>query len=609
MLAWAASPAHAAWPSIAPQASALQPENTTEDAVQIADYWMGGGAPLGLPAGALASIMQEPNDQDGAASTQGQTPQTTVQRQRQKNETKKASLAWLNGGEALGISTPSLASAVSLLGAATYAQEDAEAEDESVGPEDVKEDALGLSEGEVSTAALTLQQQRRNDSTCAGHFFLYVDQAAYNETWHADRVLTKVVRAPIHLVDLCKMQSGFCQPLFLERLRNHPCRTRTLTKETPIAVANPLHRAINRSWSDEVLIRMFHRGFESSYRMLQNLPQYVRSHPHVYLFESGEHQNMRGYDVVKPPQAITFGTGDPMWATHTSRMYYEPKVPNTTTACYLYKPNDQYVSMPYYEPYSQDGKEKEPPFEYYAAARKNTKRPIDVFYYAGIHGMGVNLRSRLYTVCDAAQKTGNINWACPRKPLPRAEGFRMVAKSKFCLIPVGDAPGRVFMFQVLQRGCIPVLFSSCTESLILQSHTHLLPADPVGEIAQAAESRSEHWWGQKLFSESSETGQTGSSATFGKRKWSMLLNQTAVMTSETYMIDALNSITEDEVAEMRGTITDTVARRITYSPRARDDDALAFAINHMLHKGRGMPTNGPTIPADFKLWYPPQDET
>ena len=451
-------------------------------------------------------------------------------------------------------------------------------------------EALGLPEGGVSTTALTPQQEQQQEmrlhsstSKCPdGHFYLYVDPVAHNETWENDPVLSAAFRPwDIKLIALCKFQSGYCQPSFRERLDNHPCRTQKLTMDTPIVVGNLLHRAMNRSHSNTVLDRMFTRGFESSYRMLQNLPGYVRSHPHVYLFETGEHQNMRGYDPVKPRQAITIGTGDPMWVRHSSRDYDEPRVPDSRQACYLQKKDDQYVTMPYFEPFSKDGQEKEPSFEAYAAMRKKVERPLSVFYYAGLHGMGVELRSRLYDVCDAAQKAGTGNWVCPKKPLPRAEGFRMLEKSKFCLIPVGDAPGRVFMFQAIQRGCIPVLFSSCTDSVTLHSLTHLLPADPAAS----------------------------SSSQFGKRKWSMLMNQTAVMSTTSYLIDALDSISEEEVAEMRAAITDAVARRVTFSPKATNDDALAFVINHILRKGRGLPAgDGPSTPEGFQVWYPPPNQ-
>lgn len=447
----------------------------------------------------------------------------------------------------------------------------------------------------VTATAKLLQQPP--DSTCPlGKFYLYLDMEHYNATWNTNQK------------NLCHFQSGFCDKSFVARLQSHPCRTETLASDTPIAVANPLQRAISRTWhSNAPLDVLFNEGYESSLKMLRNLPQFVRSHPFVYLFEGAEHQNMRGFDSLKPPQAITFTTGDPMWAWHKSRTYEEPKEPKENEACYLYSKQPNVVALPYHQPFhnSYIASEAEEPAEELAAARANENRPYEVFYFAGIHGMGPALRSRLYTLCESAQKSGKTNWTCPRKPFSHEKGFKMLEQTKFCFIPVGDAPGRVFMFDVLMRGCVPVLFSSCPQSAILQSHTHLLPADPIPPMVKADEDRGFLSSIARFFGiESADGASEASKPAFGKRKWSLLLNQTAVMTSDTYLMDALGNVSDADVKEMRAAITDAVAERITFHQYANDDDALGFAIQHMLRKGKGLPAEGPEIPEDFVEFYP-----
>ena len=56
------------------------------------------------------------------------------------------------------------------------------------------------------------------------------------------------------------------------------------------------------------------------------------------------------------------------------------------------------------------------------------------------------------------------------------------------------------------------------------------------------------------------------------------------MTSDTYLMDALGNVSDADVGEMRAAITDAVAERITFHQYANDDDALGFAIQHMLRK-------------------------
>eukprot|EP00966_Prymnesium_polylepis_P031285 727498-Prymnesium_polylepis.1 len=84
------------------------------------------------------------------------------------------------------------------------------------------------------------------------------------------------------------------------------------------------------------------------------------------------------------------------------------------------------------------------------------------------------------------------------------------------------------------------MFSSCARTSTLESHAHLLPP--------------EHADG------------------FGPRRWSVLLNQTAVMTSSTYLAHALGNITDAQIDAMRAAVAPLV-QRITFD-EARPAGAL-----------------------------------
>ena len=106
----------------------------------------------------------------------------------------------------------------------------------------------------------------------------------------------------------------------------------------------------------------------------------------------------------------------------------------------------------------------------------------------------------------------------------------------------------------------------------MQQHAHLLPADPL--------------------------------ETFGVRKWSVLANQTAVMTSDAYLHSLIKSISVDQIRSMRAPITDNVVNRFTVADEESHDDLVAFVVDHMLKHGRGLPKAGPNIPKDFVQFYP-----
>ena len=389
---------------------------------------------------------------------------------------------------------------------------------------------------------------------------------------------------------LCQDQAFFCSSEFEQRVLAHPCRARTLSSETPVLVLNPIHRAIHRDHPTSTNFEpLFTYGYESSLRVLRHLPDAIRWHRHVYLLEGGEHWAYRGYEEVAPVSTVWF-TSEPMWARLSSRIYDEPEVPSRNEACYLYWPTRNVVAVPYSQ------RSDETPGEL-RAALLNEQRPYQLFHYAGAHGMATKLRSRLYTLCDLhlyhrhrllqmqrlQPQQEQIhwqfsNWSCPtpEKPLDQYESLRILGQTKFCLIPAGDSPGRVVMWDALRRGCVPVLFSSCDQASVLQSHSHLLPPDP--------------------------------GRGFGVRRWSVLLNQTAVMTSPHYLANTLSTITEQQIAHMRAAVRPYIARN-TFNEldwRPGQSDAAELVLQHVLQArgGAPLPSPKPALPANYRPYFP-----
>lgn len=400
--------------------------------------------------------------------------------------------------------------------------------------------ALPLSsmiEGSSSTFATALLPDT-SESCPLGRFYAYQDKSEdFGHLWPY----------------MCAGLADVCQARFQRRMLQHPCRTSTLTVNTPVLVLNPLHRAT--TWSP-----IFTDGYRSSLGVLQRLPADVKHHPHVYLLQGAEQENGRGLDLYRPPGSVTFVSGDSSWSYHISRSYVEPKVPNSYDACYLYTPHDNVVALPWFKPHNETA-------AVLRTARRVTARPYKVFYYAGIHGRASALRRRLYELCKSQP-----DWVCPRTRLEFKQGLHLMERSTFCLSPTGDSPGRDTTWDALSRGCVPVHFSSCPMTTVLQQHAHLIPADPL--------------------------------ETFGVREWSVLANQTAVMTSDAYLHSLIKSISVDQIRSMRAPITDKVVNRFTVADEESHDDLVAFVVDHMLRHGRGLPKAGPNIPEDFVQYYP-----
>lgn len=252
---------------------------------------------------------------------------------------------------------------------------------------------------------------------------------------------------------LCSGQSYFCNCEFIARMLAHPCRTKTLTADTPVAVLN----AIQRGWDNNLEF-----GYRYSLRVLRRLPRKIAEHRAVYLFAGGEFWTYRAYTNVQPRYA-TYFTQEPLFAkAEPLGRYLEPLVPGRHDACYLYAPNQRVVNIPYGGP----GSDVDEGFN--IVGPHGSRRRYQVAYYAGMHGRALYLRRRLYEICrrrraakeaDAQQRP----WSCWSTPLEGGTaGFlQRLRESDFCFAPVGDGPLRITIWQALRRGCIPVLFSSC----------------------------------------------------------------------------------------------------------------------------------------------------
>ena len=126
------------------------------------------------------------------------------------------------------------------------------------------------------------------------------------------------------------------------------------------------------------------------------------------------------------------------------------------------------------------------------------------------------------------------------------------------------------MWDALRHGCIPVLFSSCAEAVVLHSHAHLLPAPDVPN--------------------------------FGVQRWSVLLNQTAVMQSAAHVHEVLAAIDDATLHAMRRTIAGLIPH-ISFAGEAAEDDALATIVRHMTSQRGGIPESGPPIPPHFRAEF------
>lgn len=368
----------------------------------------------------------------------------------------------------------------------------------------------------------------------------------------------------------CEHETYHCTSDFVLRMLNHPCRTDDIDGPSTraVTVLHVFHRYAPTRTRVGIASRA---AFDWSMGLLGRLPQKLRDHHSLYLFSGGEAYNMGHFALQElfPKQATIF-TPEPLWAQQVTRDWRsgsEPAVPTEEDACYLYQPSTRYASVPYWQPDEQPAEEISADLN-----RPSSERSLRVFYFGSLHGQAAKLRERLYDLCE----TG---WSCPREgavqahrnqgrlPLTHAEYMQSFGQSTFVLIPAGDSPGRISMWDGLRRGAVPVLFSSCPHSHILDSHRGWLPANAPG---------------------------------FGVGTWAVLLNQTAVMTSATYLRDTLAAVSDEQIHSMRAVVR-TYIRKISYDepPHATSNDALALTVDHMLQRRRGSPELGPPMPPNF----------
>jgi len=304
------------------------------------------------------------------------------------------------------------------------------------------------------------------------------------------------------------------------------------------------------------------RHFSWTMGVLQRIPREVREHPALYLFSGGEAYLMGAYDFQRAfPKHATVFVSEPLWAQTTARRGYglEPLVPRQHDACYLYQPKARYATVPFWQPSTQSVTDMDRELD-----RVDKDRPYRVFHYAGLHGQSTGLRQRLYDLCHSQG-----SWFCPQDqtvakagmqhgtmPLSQEEYVQKFGWSTFSFVPAGDSPGRISMWDCLRRGCVPVFFSTCPMTHALQSHRGWLPPDD--------------------------------GLSFGVRTWAVLLNQTAVMTSDTYLHRALDAISATQLRSMRAAVRPYL-RRMSYDLAEASDDALALTVEHMLLQRRGAP--------------------
>ena len=397
-----------------------------------------------------------------------------------------------------------------------------------------------------------------SDACPHGHFYAYRETFAPNST---EAQLEEETFA------FCGQETFHCTHAFVERMLAHPCRTETIDSSTrAVAILHTLSRCIgscvNPTAPYTTIGDASNRAFNFGAELLGRVPREVREHPNLYMFAGGEAIFMDTWITrqVLPQQATIF-LPEPLWAQF--RPYgHEPPVPLEDEACYLYSPSTRYAAVPYWQPSDQTDAQISADLD-----RPDAERSQRIFHFASMHGLATLLRSRLYDLCEP-----HAGWLCPREstapdaghvhgrqPLSQSAYVRAVGSSTFVLIPAGDTPGRITMWDALRRGAVPVLFSSCPHAHPLDSHRGWLPADE--------------------------------GSAFGVRSWAVLLNQTAVMTSETYLRDALAAVTAEQLASMRAAVRPYLTR-LSYHGGAELDrgmDALDLTVEHMLRREKGYP--------------------
>jgi len=371
----------------------------------------------------------------------------------------------------------------------------------------------------------------------------------------------------------CQHESFHCTRTFVQRMLDHPCRTETLDSSTRAVAV--LHTLTRYSPASTRIANASHRAFNWAAQMFAEMPRPVREHPYLYLFAGGEAYLMGHYNSIPSyPQQATIFTAEPLWAQvprrGTGTYGDEPLVPSADEACYLYQPSARFASVPFWQPANESTADLIADIY-----RTDDERANKVFYFASLHGQSTNLRRRLYELCEP-----EAGWLCPREltgakdgaqhgvlPLSPQEYVAAIANSTFVLIPAGDSPGRISMWDGLRRGVVPVLFSSCTQPHVVYSHRGWLPPDD--------------------------------GASFGVRTWAVLLNQTAVMTEPTYVRDMLNAVSPEQVAAMRAAVAPYIAG-FSYHPDNHAGDAISATVGHMLQRRSGSPVEGPPLPPGFE---------
>lgn len=141
----------------------------------------------------------------------------------------------------------------------------------------VQDSAVAVTHSSGSSRALS----KASSCPFERRFFVHYDTREADQFWYH-----------------CHGESFFCTAPFVDSILQHPCRTRKLTSETPILVANAMHRALD--------INLMEESFRYSMRVLRRLPPNIMNHKHVYLLAGGEMWMYGAYEGSLPPGATIF---------------------------------------------------------------------------------------------------------------------------------------------------------------------------------------------------------------------------------------------------------------------------------------------------------------
>ena len=170
-----------------------------------------------------------------------------------------------------------------------------------------------------------------------------------------------------------------------------------------------------------------------------------------------------------------------------------------------------------------------------------------LFYWGRAHGRAPALRRRLNELLSRQHGSDGDS-------VPRASFFTgAYRRSHFVLLPTGDYPLRDSSWRALREQAIPVYFSSCEASVLITEFPIFLPSEP---------------------------------PRFGANAWAVLLNQTAVMTNDTYLGDELRAIAPSKRRAMRACLS-RHAQGFSFEPEPHADDAVSRILRHVL-----LPNNG-----------------